>query len=279
MSMIRMQVSEPDATLPTFTLRYRQRADSDVSAVPPVTIQTPAITNVGETFKVIVAPSQGNATGRIQLKTADDAVSSPIYNLTAGSAFVALLPVGTHTGRVKIIWDQTKGEGEEQILQLIAPTSTVYTGAQSYIPTGKTSFADVIELSNIDFDKPWYFNRGSIRVDGSGDNTAQPYSWKILVGTQNLLRVDAGILSSDFMLQPAVTLSAYLPSVLSYKIVWTSLTSFKLTDASGITSVNIPFSLDLSSIEGTSAALLVELTGYRPNEGSSVAKRWAYLPT
>jgi hypothetical protein len=279
MSMVRMQVSEPEATLPTFTLRYRQRADSDVSSVPPVIIQSPAITNAGETFQVIVAPSSGNAQGRIQLKTEDDAVASPLYNLNAGSAFVALLPIGTHTGRVKIIWDQTKGEGEEQILQLIAPNSSVYTGSHSYIPTGMTSYADVLTLSNVEFDKPWFFNRGSIRIDGSGDNLTQPYSWKLLIGTQNLLKVDAGVLSSDFMAQPAITLSNYLTSTLSYKIVWTSLTSFKLTDASGITSVSIPFSLDLTSIDGTTAALTVELIGYKPNEGSAVAKRWAYLPT
>jgi len=278
MSMIRMQTSEPEATLPTFTLRYRQRADSDVSAVPPVFIQSPAIPNAGETFQVIVAPGSGNAQGRIQLKTEDDAVASPLYNLNPGSAFVALLPIGTHTGRVKIVWDQTKGEGEEQILQLIAPNSSVYTGAHSYIPTGKTSYADVLTLNNIEFDKPWYFNRGSVRVDGSSDIPTQPYSWKMLIGSQNLFRVDDGVLSSDFMSQPAITLSNYLASTMSYKIVWTSLTSFKLTDASGFTSVPIPFSLDLTSIAGTTAALTVELTGYRPIEGSAVAKRWAYLP-
>lgn len=279
LSMIRMQISEPDATLPTFTLRYRQRTGSDVSSIPPVTILTPPLTNAGETFQLLVAPSSNNASGRLQLKTADDAVVSPVYNLTAGVPLVALLPIGTHTGQVKIVWDQNKGAGEEQVLQLLAPSSSVYQGAHSYIPSGKTSFSDVITLTNIDFDKPWYFHRGSIRVDGNGDNPSQPYSWKVLIGSQVLLKVDGGILSSDFMLQPAVNLSAHLSSVLSYKLVWSSATSFKLLDASGMTSVSIPFSWDLTSIAGTAASMSIEITGYKPNEGSSVAKRWSYSPT
>ena len=279
MSMVRMQISEPDATLPMFTLRYRQRPNSDVSSVPPVTILTPAVINANETFMVIIAPGPSNAPGSVQLQSEDGAVSSPVYNLSPSVAIVALLPFGTHTGRIKMIWNQTKGEGGEQIIQIIAPSSSVYTGAHSYIPTGKTSFADVVNISNIEFDKPWYFTRGSIRVDGSGDVPSQPYSWKLMIGSQAILKVDGGLLSSDFSLQPAVTLANYLPSVLSYKLVWTSLSSFKLVDTSGMTSVAIPFSIDLTPISGYSTPLLVEITGYRPNEGSSVAKRWAYLPT
>ena len=278
MSIIRMQTSDPNAVLPTFTLKYRQRTGSDVSAIPPVTILTPEIVNAGETFQVIVAPNPKNDAGRIQLKTIDDVVASPYYNLM-GEPIIATLPIGTHTGRVKIIWDQTKGDGEEQVIQLIAPCSSVYTGAHSYIPTGKTSFADVLTLENIEFDKPWYFNKGSIRVDGSGEDPTQPFSWKVTVGAQILLKVDSGILSSDFMLQPAVSLAAYLPSVLSYKLVWSSLTSFKLVDQSGLTSVDIPFSLDLTAIAGTLDPLRVELTGYKPVEGSSLIQRWSYLPS
>ena len=275
MSIVRMQTSDPNAVLPTFTLRYRQRTGSDVSSAPPVTILTPEITNAGETFQVIIAPNPKNDDGRIQLKTIDDAVASPYYNLM-GSPIIASLPIGTHTGQVKIIWDQTKGNGGEQVIQLIGPCSSVYTGAHSYIPTGKTSFADVITLDNIVFDKPWYFNKGSIRVDGSGENPTQPFSWSIKVGTQILLKVDSGVLSSDFMIQPAISLATYLPTVLSYKLMWNSLTSFKLIN--GSTSVDLPFSLDLSTIVGTSDPLQVELTGYKPNEGSSLAQRWVYSP-
>lgn len=278
MSMMRMQISEPEDTLPTFTLRYRQRTGSDVSSIPPVNILTPAVTNANETFMVILAPGPSNAPGSVRLQSEDGAVTSSVYNLSPGVAVVALLSFGTHTGRIKMIWDQTKGDGGEQILQLIAPSSSIYTGAHSYIPTGSTSHADVINLANIEFDKPWYFTRGSVRVDGSGDVPSQPYSWKLMIGSQTILKVDGGVLSSDFALQPAVTLANYLPSVLSYKLVWTSLSSFKLVDTTGLTSVAIPFSIDLTPISGYSTPLLVEITGYRPNEGSSVAKRWAYLP-
>ena len=275
-SSIRMQTSAPGAVLPTFTLRYRG-ANANVS-IPPVTILTPEVTNAGETFQIIIAPSTDNAPGRIQLKTIDDAITSPVYNLLSGVAILAILPIGTHTGRVKIVWDQQKGEGEEQLIQLIAPSSSVYTGGHSYIPTGKTSFTDVVTLNNIIFDKPWYFNKGSIRVDGSGESVSQPYSWSLKIGLQILLRVDSGVLSSDFMTGAPVTISTYLPSVLSYKLVWTSLTAFKLLDSSGMTSVAIPFALDLTAIAGVSTPLTLELMGYKPNEGSSIAKRWAFLP-
>ena len=279
MCMIRMQTTATDAVLPSFTLRYHQRTGSDVSAVPPVTILTPPITTAGETFQVIVAPSSKNAAGRILLKTFDDAVVSPYYNLSGGAAVLASLNIGSHTGRVKIIWDQTKGDGEEQLIQLVAPCSSIYTGGHSWIPTSMTSYADVLTLDNIYFDKPWYFNRGNIRVDSSSDVASQPYSWKIKLGVQTFLKVEEGILNSDFIMSPPITLSSYLPSVLSYKLIWTSPTAFKLIDASGLTSVTIPFAINILALSGVMTPLTVELMGFKTNEGSSVIKRWAYLPT
>lgn len=279
LSSIRMQVSEPGAVLPTFTLRYYQRTGSDVSSVPPVTILSPAVANINETFEIIVAPSANNAIGRIQLTTFDGLVTSPIYNLSGGIAILASINVGTSTGRIKIIWDQGKGDGGEQIIQLVAPCASIYTSGHSWIPTGVTSFADVLTLNNITFDKPWYFTRGSIRVDGSGDVASQPYSWSIQIGLQTLLAVNGGVLSSDFMTSSAITLSSYLPSVLGYKLVWTSLTAFTLVDSTGMTSVSIPFALDLTALAGALTPLTVTLMGYKANEGSSIATRWAYLPT
>ena len=276
MSGIRMQTSDADAVLPTFTLRFHPRTGNDAFILPVVTIVTPAITTSGETFQIIVAPSASNVAGRIQLKTFDDAVTSPLYTLSGGTALVATLNVGTHTGRVKIIWEQTgDGDGAEQVIQLVAPCSSVYTGGHSWIPTSKTSYADVLTLSNINFDKPWYFTKGSIRIDGSGD----PYSWQIKIGLQSLLKVDGGVLSSDFMTSASVILSAYLPSISSYKLIWTSPTAFKLVDSSGMNSFAIPFTLDLTGLSGASTPLTVELMGYKTNEGSSLAKRWSYLPS
>jgi hypothetical protein len=279
MSMIRTQASEADAVLPYFTLRFHQRSGSDVSSVPPVTILTPPVSPGMATFQVIVAPRLGNAAGRVQLKTEDGAIQSPYYILTSGTPVLALLNVGSHPGRVQIVWDQTKGDGEEQLIQLVAPCSSIYTGGHSWVPTGKTSYTDVITLTNILFDKPWYFNRGTIRVDGSGDAASQPYSWKIQIGSQILLKVEDGILSSDFQLTAPVTLPTYLPSVLSYKLIWTSPTVFKLVDSSGMTTVAIPFAIDILALAGAMTPLSVEIMGYKTTEGSSVAKRWAYLPT
>lgn len=279
MSSVRMEISEPDTTLPTFTLRYRPRADSDVSSIPPVTILTPALTNNNEVFQVILYAGANNTRGgRVQLKTEDNSVSST-FTLVEGSAIIAHLPISTHIGRIQLLWDQPKGENTEQILQLIAPSASIYTGAHSYIPTGKTSFADVVTIDNILFNKPWYLYKGSIRIDGSGEVSSQPYSWTIKIGSQILLRVAEGVLSSDFMLQPSVTLSSYLSNVLSYKLKWTSLTSFKLSDVNDSNLVDIPFSLDLASIVGSDDPMSVEIMGYKPNEGSSIATRWAYSLT
>lgn len=276
MSMIRMQTTESGAVLPSLTLRYHQRTGSDVSSVPPVTVVTPSV-GANETFQVIVAPRNTNAAGRIQLRSFDDAVMSPYYTLSCGNPVVALLNVAGHAGRVKIIWDQTKGDGEEQLIQIVAPITSVYQNGHSWIPTGQTSFSDVITLDNILFDKPWYFNKGTIRVDGSGDIPSQPYSWKIKLGMQTFLSVDGGILSSDFILGSPITLSNYLPSVLSYKLVWTSPTQFKLV--SGSTSITIPFAINITALVGAMMPMTVELYGYQTTEGSSVAKRWEYLPT
>ena len=278
MSMIRMQTSPVGTVLPTFTLRYRPRPNSGPSSIPPVTILTPPITNINETFQAIISPSDSNDTGRIQLKSFDDVAVSPIYNLTAGTPTVATLNIGSHTGRVKIVWDQ-KGDGGEQVIQIIGPCSSVYMGGHSYIPTGKTSFADVLTLNNVDYNKSWYFNKGSIRVDGTGDIPSQPYSWKLMVGVQTLFRLDSGVLTSDFMTSAPVAISTYLPSVLSYKLVWTSPTAFKLTDLTGFTSVSIPFTLDITPLVGSSFPMSLEIMGYKTNEGSSIAKRWAFLPS
>jgi hypothetical protein len=279
MSVVRIQTTPTDAVLPAMTLRFHQRTGSDVTVPQLITTLTPPLTNGGETFQVILAPSAGNAAGRVQLKTEDDAVASSYYNLsTIGVPTLATLNIGSHTGRVKIIWDQTKSDGEEQILQIVAPISSVYAGGHSYIPTGKTSFADVATLNNIYFGKPWYFNKGSIRVDGSGDDLTQPFSWRLKLGIQTLFKVEEGILSSDFAMSAPLTISAFLPSVLSYKLVWTSPTAFKLVSASGATSVAIPFAINISALDGVVTPLTLEIMSYKTTEGSSVAKRWAYLP-
>ena len=273
MSMVRFQVAEQGAILPSFTVRYRQRG-SDMSNIPPVTIYSPAVINTGETFQVIIAPSLGNAAGRVQLKTADDAIVSPIYPLVAGTPVVATLSVGTHIGRIKIVWDQTRGDGDEQVIQLVAPCFSHYVGGHSWIPTGTTSYADVLSLDNIEFDKPWFLTTGNIRVDGSGD----PYSWNLKIGTQDLLKVNGGLLSSDFMTNVTpLSLSSYLSSTNSYRLAWSSQTSFTLFDANG-TSFAIPFAVDFSHLAGVATPLAVKLTSYRLNEGSSLAKRWAFLP-
>ena len=278
MSVVRMQTTPPASVLPSFTLRFRPRPDNDTSVVPAVTVLSPEVTNIGETFEIIIASASGNNTGRLQLKTMDDAVMSPVYSLIPNQAILAVLNIGTHTGRVKIVWDLVKGDGDEQVIQLVSPCSSVYTGGHTYIPTSQTSNADLITLTNIDFDKPWYLNKGSVRVDSSGDMPSQPFSWHLRIGSQSLLRLDAGVLTSDFMTSPSVILSSYLPSVLSYRLTWTSPTAFKLSDSAGSTSVSLPFSIDISPLVGSSAAMSLEISSYRPNEGSAIVRRWSYVP-
>ena len=275
-NLIRLQTTPPDSVLPAFTLRFSPRPDSNV-ALPAVTILSPAVTNVGETFEAIIAPALGNLTGSVQLKTQDDALASPVYNLIPGQSVIASLAIGTHVGRIKIVWNPAKSE--QQIIQIVAPCSSVYTGGHTYIPTTETSYADIVTLDNIDYIKPWYFNKGSIRIDATGDVPSQPFSWKLMVGSQILFRLDSGILTSDFMTSPSVTISSYLTSVLSYKLIWTSPTVFKLSDLTGSTVVSIPFSLDISSLSGSSASMSLEIMGYKAGEGSAIAKRWEYRPS
>ncbi len=273
MSTLRIETT-PNAVLPVCTLRYRQRALDNQN----LTILTPPITNINETFQILIIPGASNATSTIQLKTEDGIVSSPVYTLQ--EPILALLPIGTHLGRVQIIWSQGRTlTHNEQVIQLAAPCSSTYTGGHSYVPTGVTNLADVLFLNNILFDKPWFFYKGTIRVDGSGDNLAHPISWKLYIGSQVFLQVEGGVLSSDFMLQQGVLLSDFITNTLEYKLTWVKPTKFKLSTINSSTSIDIPFSLSIDSIERSIAPLSLEIMGYRPTEGSSILTKWMYLPT
>jgi len=246
-----------------------------IASVPPVTVFTPELTLPNETFQVILLPSM-NSLGTVRLVTENDVVSSPAYPILDGNPILATLPIGTNTGKVKVVWD-TQYEGE-QVLQLVAPQASLYTGAHSWIPTGITSFEDNLDLSNILFSKIWYFYKGSIRVDGVGDNPDQPYSWLLTLGGQTFLQVSEGILSSDFMTTGAVDISTLLSDVSSYKLLWTSPTTFKIRSSDGGTTVDLPFALDVSTISDSTAAMNIHLKSYKTNEGSTTAIRWAWLP-
>lgn len=282
MDLLRFQTSEPSAVLPSFTLRYRQRTGRQIRtsgiSVPPVSILTPPITNMNETFQAILLAGAKNAEGRVYLETEDGDITSQTYNLIDGIPVVATLNVGTHTGRVKLVWDITAdSDGDEQILQIIAPSAAIYEGGHSWIPQGTTSKADVITVDNISYSKPWFFNKGTIRIDGQGE-PSQPYSWEIKLGTETLLKVAGGVLSSSFMASNPVLLSSYLSDVTRYKLTWSSPTSFSLIDFSGGEKVTIPFYFDLSAIEDSMLPLSIELTSFKENEGSLIIKRWAWLP-
>jgi hypothetical protein len=273
LSLLRMQ-TDSLSVLPSFTLRFRHKPNK-ISNIPPVTVFTPPLTIVNETFQVILAPAP-DTEGTVQLVTENDAVSSPTYTLIDGQPILATLPIGVNTGKVKIVWD-TQKDGE-QVLQLVAPQASLYEGGHSWIPTGVTSGEDKLDLANILFDKPWYFYKGSIRVDGQGDVPDQPSSWEIDVGGQSLLKIEAGILSSDFMTTAAVDITTYLPDVTRYKLFWISPTEFKIRSYDGATTSDLPFALDLTPVVDSTAALNVSLYGYKPNEGSATATRWAWLP-
>jgi len=279
MDLIRFQTSEPSTILPTFTMRYRQRTGGDIrTAIPPVTVLTPAVVNIGETFQAIILAGAKNAEGgKVVLKTEDGSLTSPTYNLVDGAPVIASLNVGTHTGRVRIVWD-TAGDGEEQILQVIAPSAALYTGGHSWIPYGSTSGADSLTLNNICFDKIWYFHKGTIRVDGQGDEPSQPFSWEIKLGSSTFMKVEEGILSSDYMTGTSVMLADYLANVTRYRLVWSAPGAFVLSDTSGGSKVSLPFAFDISAILDSILPLSVTLKGYKPDEGSLIAKRWAWLP-
>ncbi len=280
LSLIRIK-TDTSRLLPIMSLSYRPRSsnlDNSFITKSTVTVLSPEIHNAGETFQVLVVVGKHNTQGKLRLKTFDDAIVSDVYNLIPGTTLAVHLNISTHVGRVKLLWDQMHADDDAQILHLVAPCASLYTGIHSWLPTGSISFADLVYVNNLSFNKVWFFQKGEIRVNGDGDNLEQPLSWKLSIGSQILLEVDGGVLRSDFMHQPlGVLLSNHLTSVISYRLVWSSPTSFKLTDILGRMTSELPFTLDISVIN-LDMPLSLEFAGYKSNEGSNILKHWVFSP-
>jgi hypothetical protein len=258
------------------TLTYTPRPNG-VPSNTPVTVVTPSVA-ANTWFQVIVAAGQNNDLGSLQMTTEDGAVTSPAYSLE--NPVVARFNVGTHAGRVKIKWTQ-KSDGQPQVLQLFGPISSSYGTAHSWVPPLGTSVADIVNITGIQPAGKWALNQGSIRIDSQVEDRSKPFSWAIMSGSQSLLQLSEGVLSSDFSAD-TVDLTAHLstsqPGV--YNIVWTNPTAFAVQSyVSGqLVSTPIVFSL---SVPGSvlDAPLDVRLSAYSSNAGTAIVKLFKFSPT
>jgi len=274
MALFRMSMTNAsEQVLPCWTLHYAQRVTNELLSVPPVVIKSPNV-SPNETFQILIVPGSKNSPSTIQLKTEDNLFATPVVNLTRPMVFT--LNVQSSSGPVNIIWVQAKGEGASQTIQLLAPTATNYTNAHSWTPAGSFSKADVLSVSNISFNKNWFFQKGLIKVKSDLDDTLTPIDWEIKTTTgEQILALQEGVLSSLYSSSP-VSLLSYLTDFGNYQIQWTALNSFKVS-MDGINQVSIPFILDIAVPDSILASpLIMTLKSFKSNEGSAIIHRWLW---
>ena len=276
MALLRMSMkNSSEQVLPCWTIHYAQRVTNELLSVPPVIIKSPNVLP-NETFQILIVPDSKNAASTIQLKTEDNLFATPVINLTRPMVFT--LNVQTSSGSVHIIWTQSKGDGSGQTIQLLAPTATNYTNAHSWTSEGKFSKADTLSVSNITFNKNWYFQKGLIKVRSDLEDSLTPISWEIKGATgERILALQEGVLSSLYSSVP-VSLLSYLANFGNFQIKWTDLNTFKVS-MDGINFVSIPFLLDIPIPDLILASpLIVTLKSFKTNEGSAIAYRWLWTP-
>ena len=284
LSLLRQQIST--AGIPTWTVRFTtEPTHKESSAMPSLTIYSPIITNPGETFQVILLPASDAVASYVQLKTEDGLHASPPISLAGGTPVLASLNIGASAPTsVKIEWYHSAyTEKRAQVLQLIAPTSGLYTGGHSWIPYGIHSAADLITISQVTFGNIWFFTRGIIHTEYSGDSSVgKPPSWSILTHSGDVvLRVNGGVLGSDAN-GLTLDLTPYLApntDLSGYDIQWTSLADDFIFTAYGANKkpkapVTLPFRLNQVPDTYLTQTLDVGLTGYSPVEGTHIITKW-----
>lgn len=276
MALFRMSMKNiSEQLLPGWTLHYAQRVTNELLSVPPVIIKSPDVLP-NETFQILIVPDPKNAASTIQLKTEDNLFATPAVSLTRPMVFT--LNVQSSSGAVNIIWLQSKGDGSAQTIQLLAPTATNYVNAHSWTPEGSLSKADTLSVSNISFNKDWYFQKGLIKVKSDLEDSLTPLSWELKTTTgETILTLQEGVLSSLYSSVP-VSLLSYLTDFGNYQIQWSALNSFKVS-RDGINLVSIPFILDIAIPDSILALpLILILKSFKSNEGSAIINRWLWKP-
>lgn len=267
--------------LPTLLLTYYKAPGTMTSAAPPVTIITPNVPNSYE-FRALFDPGSKNAPGKIVLSSQDGFVSAPAVSLN-GTTSVGL-NVGSHGGRVKIVWDQQYGDGEAQTLRIACPTANQYIGPRTWTPRTEQKFADQL-TATLSF-PTFKLDSGSLRVDSVTESALTPISWVVSsdATSQNLFSVTAGMLSSAFSSYAPISLSSYLSSLQDhgrYTLQWRPGQDLRLL-GKGITSpgLALPFRLDLPIPTAVSTGQLrLTFTSYKSDEGSGRLQYFAFSPT
>lgn len=284
--MIRTLVN-PDADrgilLPTLRTIWSQRPGyQDYSLTPPVTFITAPV-NFFETFQVLLVPSPKNALAQVQLRSNTNLATTPWVLLDEPK--LLRLNVGSDGGPIKIVWNQPEGDGSHQILDIIAPQSSMYQSVHSYVPEGTTNIDDVLTVPNLLYSK-WALQQGFVRLEAETDTLNQPISWSLkFQGGTTFLQVVNGVLSSDYATL-AVSLVGYLSTELAsngnYKFRWNGSNPFqmatKLVNEVEQTVV-LPFALDLPIPDTIlTESLTFEARSFSPLAGSSRIKYFIFKP-
>lgn len=269
--------------LPTLRTVWSQRPGyQDYSLAPPVTFITPPVNSL-EVFQVLLVPAPTNVLAQVQLRSNTSLVTTPWVLLDAPK--VLMLNVGTDNGPVKIVWNQPEGNGSHQILDIVAPQSSAYQTAHSYVPEGTTNVSDVLTVSNILYNK-WALQQGFLRFESETDTLNQPISWSLkFQGGTTFLQVLNGVLSSDYATL-VVSLSGYLSPELAtngnYKLRWDGSNPFqmatKLVNEVEQTVV-LPFAFDIPIPDNVlTQALTFEAKSFSSTAGSSRIKYFIFKP-
>jgi len=281
---IRVRVDTGGLKLPQLEIIYFA-PPGDYPTIPPLVILTPPVP-ANYAFQVLVTQGNGNSFGTIQLTSFNMLVSTPALSM-AGTR-IARLNVGSHPGRVRIVWQQTPGVSTQQVLTLSAPLYSQYTGPHTWIPYPRASAADVVTVDNIARSTYFSFAGGSIRVASQVEVIERMSSWSITSTNagENILSLSEGYLTSDYSSSSPVFLSDYLSPLLAhagnYRINWRAGEMFRVE--SKITGIPkdgqpIPFELDLAvPISVLDAPIKVEMRSYKPGEGSALINFFSFSP-
>jgi hypothetical protein len=272
-----LRITAGDQPLPT--LRFDLNLPTGLDATDQVTtllISPPC----GSTFQIMAQAGPG---AWLQLTSADSMVSTPLVSLATPQ--VLRLDLGLHPGPVRIIWTQNYGDGTPKALWLAGPSASTYLTAHSWIPSGATSAADQISIPDLQWPS-WAFTRGTVRVDSDVDDPTRPAGWSIVSQAgPTLLRVAAGILSSDFS-TTTVLLANYLSAdpgqAGNYRVAWNQggfvVRSAITGQPVGGQPIPFAFNLPIPSLVKTSP-LSVSIGSFSPTAGSSVLRYWSFSPT
>jgi hypothetical protein len=276
-AMLRISI-EKIGVLPTILLTYHKRPGEASTASPAVTIWTPTIPT-GNEFRAIFEPGKANSVGYISFESQDGFVSSSPAMLSGTPSLG--INVGSHSGRVKITWDKSPGDGEAQILRIACPTAAQYIGPRTWTPETIVKDADSLTVA-VSFPK-WALDVGSVKIDSVADVSNRPASWSIVSGTQTVVGVVSGMLISNFSTSAALPISSFVPpdEPGRYTIQWRPGQNLRIFGKGlPLPGVALPFRLDIPIPDAVlTSQLQLSLRSYAATEGSGRVRYVLFSPS